>query len=182
MKKPVMKLFSGREVDPLVLRPKDICIEDLAHALSLCNRFAGHTSRPISVAQHSVFVSRLCDGTGHELQGLLHDGSEAYLSDIIKWVKATPPFAPYRELEDRVQQVIYEKFSCSTVLAEDVEMADRIMVRFEGQKGYKTFVIDHPNYPPLTPEEIARVGAWGFWSWRQSEEAFLTRFRLLTAR
>src|SRR5580765_2644929 len=85
--KPLILTFSGKHVNPLNLRPEDIDIVDIAHALACCNRFAGHCRRPINVAQHSVYVSRLCDDTGFERQALLHDASEAYLGDITKWLK-----------------------------------------------------------------------------------------------
>jgi len=173
----VISTFTGKEVNPLDLRSEDICIEDIAHALACCNRFAGHTQRPITVAQHSVYVSRLCVGTSFELQGLLHDAAEAYLGDVTKWLKATPEMRAYREVEDRTQHVIYNTFQCPATVSDEVEWADRVMVRFEGGKGFKNFTIDHPNYPPLTATEIDAVGAWGFWSWRQAEEAFLLRFR-----
>lgn len=63
------------------------------------------------MAQHSVYVARLalaqtkCPKTA--LMGLLHDASEAYLSDIARPVKQTKPFEPYRALETRLQYHIY---------------------------------------------------------------------------
>lgn len=178
--KCVIRTFTGKEVNPLDLQPDDICIEDIAHALACCNRFAGHARRPISVAQHSVNVSRLCTGTGHELQGLLHDGAEAFLGDITKWLKSTPELKGFRDAEDRAQRAIFERFGCCWTLAPEVEMADRIMVRYEGSQGFTNFRIDHPDYPPLTEEEIASIGAWAPWTWRGAEDVFLTTFRLLT--
>jgi hypothetical protein len=176
----MMHLFSGNIINPFDIRPEDIHIEDIAHALSLMNRFAGHTKRPISVAQHSVYVSGLVDGTGHELQALVHDGSEAYIADLVKWVKETEPLAGYRELEEKVQRAVYMRFNCPLEMAPEVELADRIMVRWEGMQGYgEHFAIPHPNYPPLTEAEIKSIGPWSFWSWQQSKEAFLTRARCL---
>src|SRR4051812_2148358 len=101
---PLILTYTGKHVNPFDLKPDDICIEDIAHALALCNRFAGHTKRPMSVAQHSVYVSRLCPN--YRLAGLLHDASEAYLGDVTKWVKSTHEFEAYREAEDRIQYQI----------------------------------------------------------------------------
>lgn len=181
--KCIIRTFTGKEVNPLDLRPDDICLEDIAHALSLCNRFAGHTKKPISVAQHSVYVSRLLedDGIMPSLQGLLHDASEAYLGDMTKWLKQTPEMEAFREAEFRTQNRIYEKFSCPSEPCKRLDWADRVMVRFEGRKGFgPDFAIDNPNYPELTLGEFLDVGAWAPWSWKTSEEAFLTRYRLLT--
>lgn len=175
--KCVIQTFTGREVNPLDLRAEDIHIYDIAHALALVNRFAGHTKFPISVAQHCVYASRLCEGTGAELQALLHDASEAYLSDVTKWLKATPEFAGYREAEDRAQALIFQVFGCATELHPAVETADRLLVRFEGVQGFGVdFRIDHPDYPALTFREIMSVGRWIPWTWKNAEQAFLGRF------
>lgn len=185
----IFRTFTGKEINPLALRSEDVCIEDIAHALALCNRFAGHTKRPISVAQHSVYVSRLCDEltegysfhTPSSLQGLLHDASEAYIGDLTKWVKSSTEMEGYRRAEVGIQQDIARKFGINWVPSPRVEWADRVMVRWEGMQGYgKDFQIDHPDYPPLTGYEVAAIGKWGFWTWRQAEQGFLDRFRELT--
>lgn len=174
--KPLIYTFTGRQVNPLDLQPDDICIEDIAHALALCNRFAGSTKKPISVAQHSVYVSRLMkDG----LRGLLHDASEAYLGDVTKWLKADDCMRGYRAAEYRAQMAIYAKFGVAGPDTEELDWADRVMVRWEGAQGILGFAINHPRYPPLSTAEVVAVGAWGFWTWQAAERAFLDQFRLL---
>lgn len=177
----VIRTFTGLELNPLELRPEDIRIEDIAHALALCNRFAGHTRRPISVAQHSVYVARLAAPFGKDqaLQGLLHDASEAYLGDVTKWLKQTPIMAAYRHAEHYLQNCIFRRFGSVVDIYPSVEEADRIMVRYEGFRGFgPDFKIDHPDYPPLCDEEIRRIGSWEPWSWKDSEEIFLAHFRM----
>jgi hypothetical protein len=178
---PSIRTFTGKVVNPFNLKFEDIDILDIAHALSLCNRFAGHTKQPISVAQHSVYVSHLCNGSGFELEALLHDASEAYLGDVTKWVKSTPEMLAYRKIEHKVQSVILDKFECDTILPDIVDYADRVMVRYEYTRGYgKSAKINHPNYPPLTPLELKKIGVWGFWGWKTSKNLFLERFENLT--
>lgn len=168
--------FSGRKVNPLNLQPEDIDIFDIAHSLACTNRFAGHTMRPISVAQHSVYVSYLCPGQA--LQALLHDASEAYLGDITKWLKATPAFEAYRQAEERVQRLVFERYGCDVEQHPNVEEADRLMVRFEFEQSFPPFAkIDHPNYPPISDAEHKRIGPWTAWDWRHAEKMFLARFR-----
>jgi hypothetical protein len=73
--------FSGVLFRPLLPNPDDIRIADIAHALSQQYRFAGHTRTFYSVAEHSVRVSLLCR-PDDALWGLLHDASEAFLTDV----------------------------------------------------------------------------------------------------
>ncbi len=179
--------YTGKHINPLDLQPDDICIEDIAHALALCNRFAGHSKRPISVAQHSVFVSRLSGSDA--LQGLFHDASEAYIGDITKWIKASPPFDGYRVLEERIQTRIFQKFGCDTVISDRVKEADKLMLRFEGEQGYgftkwSLWAAQLPvDYQELVnPEEVAAIGKWIPWNWKIAEGVFLRHFHTLMAR
>src|SRR5688572_21285191 len=100
-----MITYGGHEVFPLELKEQDVRLTDVAHALALVNRFGGHTRFPISVAQHAVYVSCLCEPYGREAawQGLHHDDSEYLLGDMTKWVKQSEQMAGYRALEERVQ-------------------------------------------------------------------------------
>lgn len=175
-----IRTFTGKEINLFAMTFDDICIEDIAHALACINRFNGQVKFPISVAQHSIYVSYLSD-KACQMQGMLHDASEAYIGDVTKWLKHTPEMKHFRELEDDIQTLIYQKFQCDEKIHPSVEMADRIMVRWEGTKGFgDDFRIDHPNYPDLTDLEIKRVGFWGAWSWERSESSFLARFTSLT--
>lgn len=169
---------TGRQVNPLRLRVDDIRIEDIAHALACVNRFAGHAREPLNVAQHSVYVCRLC-APEHRLQGLLHDAAEAYLGDVTKWLKATPEFAGYREAEHRAQTLIYANFGCAIHQAADVRRADDLMVRYEGEYCWGTGWTDNPRYAPLSVDERAVVGYWEPWDWRRSRYEFLDTFRTL---
>lgn len=182
MSRVYLRTFTGREVNPLDLQPSDIDVLDVAHHLALINRFNGAVKRPISVAQHSVYVYRIVCALTHHMpvrrQALFHDGGEAYVGDVTKWLKHSDAMAAFREAEDRAQATVFQVFDCPAELHEAVEYADRIMVRFEGMKGFGPhFRIDHPNYPPLTDYEVALVGKWQPWSWRTAEEVFLAEYR-----
>ena len=172
--------FTGRHVSPLELRSEDIDIRDIAHALALTNRFAGHTPEPISVAQHSVYVSQLCPQ--HALQGLLHDASEAYLGDMTKWLKGTEEMAPFRKVEDRAQEIIFRTFGVETVLHLEVEVADHLMVRLEASRAFGPLMplFSREDYPYPSVEEIDKV-VFSYWGWDQAEDAFLERFYQLTS-
>ena len=108
---------SGRKFWPLDPRPEDVPIEDMAHALSHICRWTGHVTVFFSVAQHSVLVSSLIRRPPFlpqalegalRLYALLHDGSEAFLNDIARPLKRLSYMRGYVEVEERVQEVIYE--------------------------------------------------------------------------
>lgn len=105
-----MQTFTGRAVYPLDLRPEDIDIRDIAHALSLQCRYAGHVRQFYSVAEHSVHVARHCRQYSPEaaLEGLLHDATEAYLVDVPRPIK--PFLKSYKLMESRVAHAIAERF------------------------------------------------------------------------
>jgi hypothetical protein len=185
---PFLNTTTNRRVNPLDLQPEDVSIHDIAHALALCNRFAGHTSQPISVAQHSVWVSLMCDnGTDYEIPmaALLHDASEAYLGDITKWLKASPEMKAYRDVERRATRTILRAFNCESGLVEDVEEADKRMVCWEAEIGIKDF-FDHAmpeGYGPVKGlwRKVLQEG-WVWQTWHEAEISFCSRFLILQAR
>lgn len=72
-------------------------VGDIAHALSLINRFTGHTTRPYSVAEHSLLVADLAEAAGAspvvQMAALIHDAHEAYTGDVstpVKWAIGQP--------------------------------------------------------------------------------------------
>lgn len=121
---------SGKKFNPLEPDLDLIDIEDIAHALAHTPRFTGHTKEFYSVAQHSVKVSILCES--HQLHGLLHDASEAYMCDIATPLKRTPEFAPYREAEARLQMAIYRKFRLKEDHPQEVKDVDWFVGVYEG--------------------------------------------------
>jgi hypothetical protein len=78
---PLIPTYTGKRIDPMRLDPDDICIEDIAHHLSLLNRFTGATDEAYSVAQHCLVVSAYAPPV-LKLPALLHDAPEAYMGDL----------------------------------------------------------------------------------------------------
>lgn len=103
---------SGKHFDPVEPDESLIDINDIAHSLSLICRGCGHTRFFYSVAQHSIACALEAQERGYSrdvvLACLLHDGSEAYLSDVTRPVKAHLDY--YREVEDRLQDLIWKHF------------------------------------------------------------------------
>lgn len=119
---------SGKKFYPLNPQPDDVCIEDIAHALSKMCRFNGHTREFYSVAQHSVLVSHLVSPQ-HRLAGLLHDATEAYLADITRPVKQYMP--DFSAVEDLLMECIATRFGIEMPLDPSVKAADIMALNSE---------------------------------------------------
>ncbi len=108
---PFIETVSGKEFHFLDPKPEDIEIEDIAYSLANQCRFTGHVPF-YSVAEHSLLVSAQFADSGDKqlmLAALLHDASEAYLSDIASPIKQFLP--EYTKMEDKLQTAIYNKFN-----------------------------------------------------------------------
>ena len=103
-----MQTFTGKRFWPLDPKPEDICIEDIAAALSKLCRYGGHTKYFYSVAEHSCLVSIFVPDD-FAMWGLMHDASEAYLSDMVKPLKNGLP--NYVNLEFRLMGIIANRFN-----------------------------------------------------------------------
>ena len=103
---------TGKHFDPTDPEERLIDVFDIAHALSQICRANGHFSRFYSVAQHSLACAEEAEARecpdAVVLGCLLHDASEAYLSDVTRPVKALLP--RYLETEERLQNLIWEHF------------------------------------------------------------------------
>ena len=91
MTKTMLTTNSLKLLDLADVRSEAICLEDIAHGLSMHVRWAGQ-GRWLSVAQHSVMVMRMIEEHGAEWHfescprllrmALMHDAHEAYIGDL----------------------------------------------------------------------------------------------------
>lgn len=116
-----IQTYTGKKVHFLEPDLSEIDIEDIAHSLSQMCRFAGHTKRFYSVAEHCVVVSNHSTAK-NALWGLLHDASEAYIVDIPKPVKGF--LLNYEDLEKTVMDAICEKFGLSKEIPSEIKTLD----------------------------------------------------------
>ena len=105
--------YTGRHIDPLHPDPDMICIEDIAHALSLICRGNGQVKTFFSVGQHCINCAREALARGYSRRVafacLLHDASECYLSDVPRPFKKT--LTGYKEQEKNLLDLIYEHYT-----------------------------------------------------------------------
>lgn len=146
-------------------RPEQVNIKDIAYALSNQARWNGHVPF-FSVAEHSVAVAaRLPPSL--QLAGLLHDGAEAYLSDIPSPIKRFLP--DYQAMEEKVQAVVNAKFQIA-LSPEDVALvkeADKdatateayYLLRSKGRDWNSVFFKPNKDYKPrlMPPPEAVQL-------------------------
>jgi len=120
--------YSGKKFFPLEPVFEDIDVVDIAHSLAQQCRFNGHCRPFYSVAEHSVRVSRIVPASD-ALWGLLHDASEAYVSDLPRPLKGLVP--EFSAAEERLQQLIARRFDLPWPIPDCVHEADNILLRTE---------------------------------------------------
>ena len=111
----LIRVYTGKLVRPLDLKPSDVDILDIAHSLARQCRFAGHVDTFYSIAQHSILVSHHAGESSGDpmiaLWGLLHDAAEAYLTDFPQPIKHFPGFArQYIAAEKRAMASVVKRF------------------------------------------------------------------------
>jgi 5'-deoxynucleotidase YfbR-like HD superfamily hydrolase len=167
MNKTTMQTYTGKLVDLANFKPEDVRLPDISHALSIINRFTGHSKCPYSVAQHSVAVSKLTP-PAHAMWGLMHDASEAYLGDVATPLKYMLP--DYLELEEHVQKTIAKAFALKWPMPPEVKRADTAALMAEKRD---LIAVDHdwgiscePMAGPVLP-----------YSWFQAKKLFEDRYK-----
>ncbi len=170
--------YTGVQMYPAEPKLTDFHIEDIAHALSLMTRANGHFKTFYSVAQHCVACSLEARARGYservQLAALLHDASEAYISDITRPVKTLLP--KYLEIESRLQSMIWEKWLGSKLTDEEyakVFEIDDAMLYFEFMHFTGEQVIE--ERPPL----LAEI-SYDFKDFSLVEDEYLKLFNELT--
>ena len=120
--------YTGKHFDPTHPDEELICIEDIAHALSLLCRGNGHVRTFFSVGQHCILCAKEAEARGYSgrliLASLLHDASECYLSDVPRPFKKT--LSGYKEKEKNLLDLIYQKYLGSSLNAKEEQLLKEI--------------------------------------------------------
>lgn len=128
-----IRTFTGRYVNPLEVRARDISLADVAHHLSIINRYTGASPWALSVAQHSVLCAELAAGQwDHWVKSYpepctrrdwiaahaMHDAGEYLFNDLASPVKKDPRMAWYRAQEHQTTRLIFCVFGIDPALLE----------------------------------------------------------------
>jgi 5'-deoxynucleotidase YfbR-like HD superfamily hydrolase len=108
-------------------------IEEIAHALSNTCRWGGHCNTFYSVAEHSVLVSLIVShqGLGDPLTGLLHDATEAFLSDVPAPFKQLLP--DWKGIDAELEKKLYKHFHLDYPKSPGIKTADWIAAFIEAR-------------------------------------------------
>ena len=167
-------LRSGGKFFPLLPKPEEIHIKDIAFALSNICRFGGHVEF-YSVAEHCCHI---CDAAPQHLKllGLLHDATEAFLGDMVRPLKQQMP--EYKRVEDYLWNVIADRFDLprSTHTVKDLDnralLAERNFLMEPGPNT-RDWYWDHNGTVPLD----CKIGCW---SPQLARAQFMKRYEALT--
>lgn len=173
-----IQTFTGKYFSYNTPTLDQICIEDIAHHLSIENRFAGASKFPYSVAQHSLLV---CEFAPFEfkLEALLHDAEEAYTKDF-----PTPLLRILRENTDLVDEIrmdirsiISSKFNLNVFTCQPTikELDLRAAKTEKEQLLVRTDIKWHPSIEDAEPFNFEITEK----SWRVVESQFLQKYNEL---
>ena len=170
---------SYKMFDPLHPNAELVDIADISHSLSMLCRANGHFKSFYSVGQHCINCAIEAKARGYsqfvQLACLLHDASEAYLSDVTRPVKAELP--RYLEIEEPLQNCIWTKFlgrTLSPTEHDQVFEIDDAILAHEFINLMGVAIIDP------TPEIFSQP-QYAFTGFEQCQQEYLALFRELTA-
>lgn len=149
----------ARGIVPYDPKPDQVTLESIAHSLAMTPRFSGHTRYFYSIAQHSLYVAAHVP-QDQRLRALLHDASEAYLTDIPSPYKMQIP--GYKEVERRVTNAIGLHFGIEGLADKtpEIKAADRRALGHEANSFmpvngdwygsyYRQAIEDTKHLPPI---------------------------------
>jgi hypothetical protein len=168
-----IQTYTGITYYPADPRPLDVCIEDIAHALSMLCRYTGHCKFFYSVAEHSMRVADLVSlhGPEVEIQALLHDAAEAYCNDISRPLKRS--LHDYRIVESLNDIAVRDRFDLPIKHDPLVKEADNDMLHCEYRALMKNPLPE--GIPGVFRRDVCIIG----YSPEYAEEKFLNRFHHL---
>lgn len=179
-----IQTWSGRRFDLINPDPEMVHLRDIAEALAKANRFTGHTSRPYSVAQHSIFCSHHTTMRAR-LPALLHDAEEAYTGDMSTPMKMAMRAAgagdAYHTIADGIRGAIFRRFGLSFPVDPDVWMevknADALALSTERRDLMRVQRKDW-TWPLPDPDPVLLVPM----PWWDAAEQFMKRAKELGCR
>lgn len=120
-----------------LLQPEHITTGTIARGLSHMPRFSGQIDAPWNVALHSMLVEEIVALVStkprERLMALLHDASEAYISDVPTPLKKLCP--AYYEAENHIMDCVVKKYGVADLwpLNDLLQRADKLALYVESR-------------------------------------------------
>ena len=149
-------------------------IEVIALALGNNCRYSGQVKKFYSVAEHCVLMAEYFANRGELLKAysaLMHDASEAYLTDIPRPMK--PYLGEYFKIESKIQKCIRERFSVPE-MCDDIKYLDLHIVGTEATQAFKVVPDWAADFDCIEGITLR------FWDPETAGKNFLNAFRVLT--
>lgn len=153
-----LRTFTGRYINLIDPKPETIFPVDIAIGLTRQCRFAGHTKKFYSVADHSLACREFAfyhyqHLPNLEFKALMHDAHEFILGDVPSPLKAL--LTDYEYIANRLQNAINIRFGISVNEEEAaaIKVIDRIML----EKEWETKVLTHTGFDH---DEKSTVDLW----------------------
>lgn len=181
-----VQTWTGRKIYPAADEPGELVMEDIAHHLSLINRYNGATIRGYSVAEHCCLLEKWAQiyfpsELVFRLNLLLHDAAEAYLQDI------TGPLRPTFPWQKRAEKKLLPKIHAALGVP---FMKDRALIKLADMRillneraalcpnhGAHSWEVDELDLEPLSWND--RVSIKKFGEARHLEQEFFEVFHYL---
>lgn len=129
--------FSGNKFDFLHPTADSIDLHDIAHSLAGLPRYLRHTTRTLTVAEHTARMLKYLQTIGMSGRILrytaLHDAPEAYIGEWPKPLKLSIIGSNIRVYEKAIERIILKKYDAipTDPMLEVVTMVDRAIVYAE---------------------------------------------------
>lgn len=172
-----MITFTGRRFWPLDPRVEDVSFADIAHGLSLICRYGGHSRCFYSVAEHCVHLAVWFLEQGRDdlaRHALLHDGSEAYIGDIIRPLK--PQLPQFKAAESVLERMILQAAALDEI-PEAVHTADSRIIVNEARALFYPDVLERAGW--VLPDRALQGVEIHGWQPAVAESEWLVVFRRL---
>lgn len=155
--------YTGKVFDYENITKDSICTEDVIHSISNLNRFVGHSSRPYSVGEHTLWCALMAHNMGYTtreiLLTLIHDFEEAYTGDCPTPLKERLP--EFKAIAKKVEHAIYEHLDIEPPTEEEhalVKRVDITMLAIEMRDlthhNYKEFIDENTYTEILNDKEF----------------------------
>lgn len=175
----MMETYSGKEVDPLWIKPDDITLEDYVRALSMSCRFGGHVTKFYSVLNHCLNMSQWFYDQKRYREAkyaAFHEGDEVFFGDIITPIKYLDVFAPVREIIKDTQRAVYKQFKLYGAEPKSIKKLDDAMKILEAKKVKPNSALAQMEVPDEYKKVKMRI-----LSQKRCEEEFLALIQKIDA-